>query len=173
MTKVGGNISFWIGLVAGAMLWAHVGLLTKSNNDKTTTTTTKTKKHSVVVRAPGVKAWRMSKWVKHNGIIRTQGLCGDFSKIPGSSMTVQTQEALARLDEILTAAGVQRRNLIAITIYVADLAEFEEMNAVYDKWVDPAGLPTRLCVQAKIGHQAKVEIRAEAYYDEEDKMEGQ
>ena len=165
MTKIGSNTSFWIGLVAGAMLWAHVGLLTKSSSngdDK------KAKQKSVVVRAPGIKAWRMSKWIKHNGIIRTQGLCGDFSKIPGSSMTVQTQEALAKLDQILTDAGVQRRNLIAITIYVADLAEFEEMNAVYDKWVDPAGLPTRLCVQAKIGHQAKVEIRAEAYYDEED-----
>ena len=163
--KAGGNISFWIGLVAGAMLWAHVGLLTKSSNSGDDG---KKKKQSVVVRAPGVKEWRMSKWVKHNGIIRTQGLCGDFSKIPGSSMTDQTQEALAKLDEILIAAGVQRRNLLAITIYVADLSEFEEMNAVYDKWVDPSGLPTRLCVQAKIGHQAKVEIRAEAYYDEED-----
>eukprot|EP00529_Nitzschia_sp_RCC80_P038324 CAMPEP_0113463898 /NCGR_PEP_ID=MMETSP0014_2-20120614/12909_1 /TAXON_ID=2857 /ORGANISM="Nitzschia sp." /LENGTH=65 /DNA_ID=CAMNT_0000355935 /DNA_START=40 /DNA_END=234 /DNA_ORIENTATION=+ /assembly_acc=CAM_ASM_000159 len=56
MMKAGGNISFWIGLVAGAMLWAHVGLLTKSSNsgdDKK-----KAKKQSVVVRAPGVKAWR-------------------------------------------------------------------------------------------------------------------
>ena len=83
-------------------------------------------------------------------------------------MAQQTEEALAKLDEILTLAGVARKNLVAITIYITDLKEFEEMNSVYDKWVDPAGLPTRLCVQAKIGHEAKIEIRAEAYYHEDD-----
>lgn len=117
-------------------------------------------------RSPGMKAWRMSKWIKHNGILRTQGLCGDFSKIPGSSTAQQTAEALDKLDGILKDAGITRRHLLAITIYIADISpeNFEEMNSVYDKWVDPEGLPTRLCVQAKIGHGAAVEFRAEAYY---------
>lgn len=108
----------------------------------------------------------MSKWIKHNGILRTQGLCGDFSKIPGSSTAQQTAEALDKLDGILKDAGITRRHLLAITIYIADISpeNFEEMNSVYDKWVDPEGLPTRLCVQAKIGHGAAVEFRAEAYY---------
>lgn len=116
------------------------------------------------IRAPGIKAWRMSKWVKHGGVLRTQGLCGDFTKMP-SSTAQQTAEALQKLDGILTAAGLERKNLLAITIYIADISpdNFEEMNSVYDKWVDPDGLPTRLCVQAKMGHGAAVEIRAEAY----------
>ena len=106
----------------------------------------------------------MSKWVKYGGILRTQGLCGDFSKMP-SSTAQQTAEALEKLDGILEEAGLKRKNLIAITIYIADISpeNFEEMNNVYDKWVDPEGLPTRLCVQAKMGHGAAVEIRAEAY----------
>ena len=117
------------------------------------------------VRAPGIKAWRMSKWVKHNGILRTQGLCGDFSKMP-SSTSQQTAEALEKLDGILKEAGLTRKHLIAISIYIADISpeNFEEMNKVYDAWVDHEGLPTRLCVQAKMGHGAAVEIRAEAYY---------
>ena len=45
-------------------------------------------------------------------------------------------------------------------------SDFDEMNKVYDAWVDPAGLPTRLCVQAGMD-DVKVEIRAEAYYDED------
>ena len=148
----GGNTCFWVGLAAGAILtYAHVELL---------------KKQTAPVRAPGNKAWRMSKWIKHGGILRTQGLCGDFSKMPDSSVAQQTTETLEKLDEILTLAGVERKNLLAITIYLADMKDFDEMNSVYDKWVDPAGLPTRLCVQAKIGHDAKLEIRAEAYYDE-------
>lgn len=156
----GDSQGFWIGLVTGALLtWAHVGLLKSQGGGSS-----KGKKSPV--RAPGNKAWRMSKWIKHGGIIRTQGLCGDFSKMPGSSVAQQTEETLAKLDEILTLAGVGRKNLLAITIFLADLKDFDEMNGVYDKWVDPAGLPTRLCVEAGM-HGAKVEIRAEAYYDEE------
>ena len=115
------------------------------------------------IRAPGIKAWRMSKYVIYGGVLRTQGLCGDFSKMP-SSTGQQTEEALQKLDGILSEAGLERKNLIAITIYIADISpeNFEEMNQVYDKWVDPEGLPTRLCVQAKMGHNAAVEIRAEA-----------
>ena len=151
----GGHGGLLVGLLVGAwMAYIHMDIYKKKNNKKT-------------VRAPGNKAWRMSKWIKHNGVIRTQGLCGDFSKMPGSSVAQQTTEALEKLDEILKLAGVERKNLLAITIYLADMKDFEEMNTVYDKWVDPAGLPTRLCVQAKIGHDAKIEIRAEAYYDEE------
>jgi enamine deaminase RidA (YjgF/YER057c/UK114 family) len=117
------------------------------------------------LRAPGNKAWRMSKWIKHKGILRTQGLCGDFSNMP-SSTAQQTTEALKKLDGILKDAGITRRHLLAITIFIADISHdnFEEMNSVYDKWVDPEGLPTRLCVQAKMGHGAAVEFRAEAYY---------
>ena len=115
------------------------------------------------IRAPGIKAWRMSKYVIYGGVLRTQGLCGDFSKMP-SSTGQQTKEALEKLDGILSAAGLERKNLIAITIYIADISpeNFEEMNQVYDQWVDPDSLPTRLCVQAKMGHNAAVEIRAEA-----------
>jgi len=119
------------------------------------------------IRAPGIKPWRMSKWIKYGGILRTQGLCGDFRKMP-SSTAQQTTEALEKLDGILRDTGLQRKNLIAITIYIADISpeNFEEMNGVYDKWVDPEGLPTRLCVQAEMGHGAAVEIRAEAYYND-------
>jgi enamine deaminase RidA (YjgF/YER057c/UK114 family) len=62
---------------------------------------------------------------------RTQGLCGDFSKMP-SSTAQQTTEALGKLDDILKEAGLQRKNLIAITIYIADISpeNFEEMNSV-------------------------------------------
>ena len=154
----GAHGSLWFGVVAGALLtYTHMGMLKASS----------TKKKSPV-RAPGNKPWRMSKWIKHGGILRTQGLCGDFSKMPGSSVAQQTAETLEKLDEILKLAGTERKNLLAITIYLNDMEDFDEMNSVYDKWVDQAGLPTRLCVQAAIGHGAKIEIRAEAYYEEED-----
>ena len=107
----------------------------------------------------------MSKWVSYGGIIRTQGICGDLTKCHESSTATQTAEALAKLDAILEDAGVTRGHLIAITIFIADIsqANFDEMNGVYDAWIDSNNKPTRLCVQAQIGHGAAVEIRAEAY----------
>ncbi|CAJ1938434.1 unnamed protein product, partial [Cylindrotheca closterium] len=97
--------------------------------------------------------------------LRTQGLVGDVSKVPGSSTAQQTSEALAKLDAILQEAKVPRKNLLAVRIYVAEYtpANLKEMNDVYDQWVDPEGLPTRICVQAGMGNFA-VEIQAEAYY---------
>lgn len=145
-----------IGLVAGALLGASVVIAAASKRTKPP------------FRAPGGKAWRMSKFVKHGGIIRTQGLVGDLSKVPGSSTAQQTAEALAKLDDILKEAGVTRHHLLSVTIFIADISKknFEEMNSVYDEWVDKQGLPTRICVEANLGPGFEIEIQAEAYYDE-------
>jgi len=142
-----------IGLVAGATL-LHV---------------LQCRKKQEPVRAPGGKAWRMSKWIKHGGILRTQGLVGDFDKIPGSSTAQQTAEALAKLDDILKENSLSRKNLLSVKIFLADLSDdnFAAMNEVYDKWVDQAGLPVRICVQAFLGKGFQIEIQAEAYYDDE------
>ena len=56
------------------------------------------KRHALPIRAPGITAWRMSKWVKWGGVLRTQGLCGDLAKAATTSTAQQTTEALAKLD---------------------------------------------------------------------------
>ena len=73
---------------------------------------------------------------------------------------------MEKLDGILKEAGVERKHLLSVTIFIADISDdnFAEMNEVYDAWVDQAGLPTRICVQAYLGEGYAVEIRAEAYY---------
>lgn len=143
-----------LGIVMGSVLASVVGAVV-------------TKRKPPPFRVPGFKDWRMSKWIKHDGILRTQGLVGDATKVPGSSTAQQTREALAKLDAILNEAKVPRKNLMAVRIYVAEYNpdNLKEMNDVYDAWVDPEGLPTRICVAAGMGNFA-VEIQAEAYYDE-------
>ena len=143
-----------IGIVVGSLLTSVIGAMAIT-------------KRKPPVRVPGFKDWRMSKWIKHDGILRTQGLVGDATKVPGSSTAQQTTEALAKLDAILQEAKVPRKNLLAVRIYVAEYTpdNLKEMNDVYDAWVDPEGLPTRICVAAGMGNFA-VEIQAEAYYEE-------
>ena len=100
--------------------------------------------YALIERAPGFKAWRMSKWVKHAGRIETQGLVGTDA---ASSIADQTAQALANLDAILTEAGSSRDKLLSVTIYLRDIErDFEGMNGVYDSWLG-TDKPTRACVQ--------------------------
>ena len=147
-------VALTIGVVAGAIL--------------TTLHVLQIARRSKPIRAPGGKAWRMSKWVKHKGILRTQGLVGDFEKIPGSATAQQTAEALAKLDTILKEAGLTRRHLLSVKIFIADISDenFAQMNSVYDKWVDQEELPTRICVEANLGPGFEIEIQAEAYCED-------
>ena len=56
-------------------------------------------------------------------------------------------------------------HLLSVQIWISDMANFEEMNGVYDPWLDADSKPTRACVQAQMGHGAAVEIRASAWYE--------
>ena len=98
---------------------------------------------------------RMSEAVVHNGIAYLAGQVG----APGASVTEQTQAVLAEVDRILAQAGTSKARLITTQIWLADIATFGEMNAVWDAWVDPANPPARWTGEAKLATpDYKVEI---------------
>ncbi len=103
-------------------------------------------------------AARWSDAVIVGNIIFLAGHTADRTR--GRSLTEQTQEVLQSLDETLAQAGVTKRNLASVTIYLADMAGFEEMNAVWDAWVPEGCSPARACVESKLAQpKYKVEIR--------------
>ena len=58
----------------------------------------------------------------------------------------QTEWALKNLGAILTEAGMSYANVLKTTVFVADLADFAKVNAVYQKFFENA-YPARSCVQ--------------------------
>ncbi len=104
---------------------------------------------------------RMSGIVIHGDTVYLAGAVGADE---GASMADQTQSCLDQIDERLSLAGTSKSNVLACTIWITDMAEFEAMNAVWDAWIDPANPPARACVQttalARPGF--KVEIMATA-----------
>ena len=99
-------------------------------------------------------AARMSKIVKHNGVAY---LCGQVGA--GDTVTEQTQDCLARVDALLEKAGSSREHMLQATIWLADMADFAEMNAVWDAWVPKGHAPARACGEAKLARDVlKVEI---------------
>ncbi|WP_425041592.1 RidA family protein [Primorskyibacter sp. S187A] len=97
---------------------------------------------------------RMSKIVKHNGTVY---LCGQVGS--GETVTEQTQDCLSRVDALLQEAGSDREHILQAVIWLADMADFAEMNAVWDAWVPEGHAPARACGEAKLARDVlKVEI---------------
>lgn len=97
---------------------------------------------------------RMSKIVKHNNVAYLCGQVGD-----GATVTEQTRDCLARVDALLKQAGSSRENMLQVIVWLADMQDFAEMNAVWDAWVPQGHTPARACGEAKLASpELKVEF---------------
>ena len=64
-----------------------------------------------------------------------------------------------QLAGFLAAAGTNKTKLLSANIWITDMANFAEMNAVWDAWVSPGNTPARATVEAKLASpDYKVEI---------------
>jgi enamine deaminase RidA (YjgF/YER057c/UK114 family) len=91
---------------------------------------------------------RMSQAVIHGSTIYLAGQVADQAK--GKSVSDQTKEILAAIERLLSEAGSDKSKILSATIYLADIAAFAEMNAVWDAWVPPGHAPARATVQARL-----------------------
>lgn len=75
-------------------------------------------------------------------------------------IVVQTVQVLENIRAILEAAGLGLKDVVKTTVFLADLADFAEMNRVYAEFF-PQNPPARSTVQvAGLPRQALVEIEA-------------
>lgn len=88
---------------------------------------------------------RMSQAVVHGDTIYLAGQVGE-----GPDVTAQAKSALAEVERLLGLAGGSKASILSMTVWLADMADFATMNAVYDAWVDPENQPTRACGEAKL-----------------------
>ena len=98
---------------------------------------------------------RMSQAVIWNGMVHLAGQVGD----PANDVAGQTRDVLAKIERLLEEAGSSKSHLLMATIWLADMADFAAMNAVWDAWVAPGAPPARACGEAKLARpELKVEI---------------
>lgn len=91
---------------------------------------------------------RMSQIVQHGGLVYLAGQVA--SGAPGKPVAEQTRDILARIDGLLAEAGSDKSKILSATIWLTDIATFNEMNGVWDAWVAEGHAPARACVEAKL-----------------------
>ncbi|WP_411352290.1 RidA family protein [Leisingera aquaemixtae] len=92
---------------------------------------------------------RMSQIVTHDETIYLAGQVGTA----GASVEQQTKDCLAKIDALLAEAGSDKTRILQTVIWLADMKDFAEMNAVWDAWVPEGHAPARACGEAKLARE--------------------
>ena len=113
----------------------------------------------------GVDDPRMSRIVKHNGIVYISGQ----TDATAEDIEGQTKNVLAKVDDLLGQAGTSKSNLLTSSIWLKDIGrDFKQMNAVWNDWVDPDNKPVRATVEAAMARpQLLIEIQVTAAVSED------
>lgn len=87
--------------------------------------------------------------------------------VGGDDVAAQTEQAIANLKAILTAAGATLQDVVKTSVFLADMNDFASMNSVYAKYFDEATAPARACVEvARLPKDVRVEIECIAVIPE-------
>ena len=98
---------------------------------------------------------RMSQAVVHHGTVYLAGQVGS----PGKPVAEQPREVLAQIDRLLAECGSDKTRILSAQVWMADMADFAEMNAVWDAWVPAGHAPARATGESALATpDYKVEI---------------
>lgn len=92
-----------------------------------------------------------SQAIRANGFVFVSGQLGlipETKQFAGGTVAEQTAQALANIDAILDAAGTRMANVVKVTVLLADIASFAEMNTVYATFF-PTEPPARAAFAVK------------------------
>jgi enamine deaminase RidA (YjgF/YER057c/UK114 family) len=90
---------------------------------------------------------RLSEMAVHNGVAY---LAGQVAADDTQDITGQTTQVLAQIDALLARAGTDKSRILMCQIFIADLADFSAMNAVWERWVPSGHAPPRATVEAAL-----------------------
>lgn len=101
---------------------------------------------------------RMSRVVKHNGVAYLAGLTADDLS---QDIVGQTRQVLAKADAKLAAAGTDKSRLLAATVWLRDMSDFDGMNSAWEGWIAPGHAPARATAECKL---ARLDILVEIIF---------
>lgn len=95
-------------------------------------------------------AQRYSEAAIFNGVVYLAGQVPETTL--DQDIEAQTREVLTLIDQLLASAGSDKNRILMCQIFIADLADFEGMNRVWDTWVVKDHSPPRATVEARLAN---------------------
>lgn len=80
--------------------------------------------------------------------------------LAGEDIETQTRQVMRNLTRVLEAAGLTRRDLVSLTVYLTDVDDWGTFDRVYREFMEPP-FPTRAVVGSEL-RGIRVEISAVA-----------
>ena len=106
---------------------------------------------------PYNQAVQAGEWLYCSGQIPLDPATGEM--VGGGDVEAETRQVLRNLKAVLNAAGTESSKVVRTTVYLVDLADFQEVNAIYAEIFGSGVSPARACVQvAALPKGSKVEI---------------
>lgn len=107
---------------------------------------------------PFSKAVRAGGFLFLSGVLPMDGQ----GQIIAGDIEAQTRVVLERIAATLAELGASLGDVVRVTVWLADLADFPAFNVEYRRHFAAADLPARSTVEAKLYNGARVEIEAQA-----------
>lgn len=89
----------------------------------------------------------MSAVTIHNGVVY---LSGQVPSNTDLSIEGQTQEVLAKIDELLTLAQTDKSRILSAQLFVKHLSDFQLVNQIWIEWQKGLAMPARATIQANL-----------------------
>ena len=90
---------------------------------------------------------RMSQIVVHGDTVY---LAGQVANDASADITVQTQQVLQKIENLLAEAGSDKTRILSAQIWLTSIGHFAQMNQVWDSWVAEGHAPARACIEARL-----------------------
>jgi 2-iminobutanoate/2-iminopropanoate deaminase len=87
---------------------------------------------------------------------------GDDGNIIAGDIEAHTRQTLRNVERALALAGCALRDVVKVTVWLQDAADFARFNRVYAEFF-PGDKPARSTTQAKLMVESRIEIEAVAY----------
>ncbi len=83
----------------------------------------------------------------------------ETTELVRGGLEAETRQAMANIQEVLETAGMELKNVVSVTAFIANIEDFPQFNAVYREYF-PADPPARATVQvAALNVGAQVELQ--------------
>src|SRR5215475_2743099 len=113
------------------------------------------------IKLPGMEAYPFSDGVVVGNTLYIAGQEGTTEgKLAAGGITPETQAALENIGKVLKQAGFEWKDVVSVTVYLAEIKDFQDMNKVY-RSVVPDPKPARATVQVEgLVNKARIEVSA-------------